>query len=315
VVTYILKRLLYAIPVVLLVSIMAFSLLHLSGGDPAAMMLGEGADPAVIAQVRQDLGLDQPLYQQYWTWLSRAAQGDLGRSILPSRFMVGSMIEQRAPITIQLGLIAMVLSVVVGIPVGLVAGTRHRSRFDRIATNIAVLGVAIPNFLLALLLILVFSLWLRWLPPSGYTPPSVNLGQNLRQMALPAITLALFLVAFIVQMTRSSIIEVMQREYITTARSKGLSERGVVLRHAIRPALMPVVTIVGLQLGTVLGGSIIIEEIFALPGLGKLTIDSIYSRDFPMLQGCVLVLSIGFVLVNILVDISYAYLDPRIRYG
>jgi peptide/nickel transport system permease protein len=161
----------------------------------------------------------------------------------------------------------------------------------------------------------VVSLWLRWLPPSGYTPLALDVGQNIRQMTLPAITLGAFLVAFIVRITRASIIEVMQREYIVTARAKGLTARGVVIRHAVRPALMPVVTIIGLQLGAVLGGSIIIEAIFALPGLGKLTIDAIYSRDFPMLQGAILVLSIGFVLVNIAVDVAYAYLDPRIRYG
>jgi peptide/nickel transport system permease protein len=313
--TYIAKRLVYAIPVVLLVSVMAFSLLHLSGGDPARMMLGDGADPAVIARVRADLGLDRPYHEQYWQWLSRAAQGDLGRSILPSRFRVGDAIAQRAPVTVQLGLMGMALALVIGIPVGIFAGVRPGSRLDAIASNVSMLGIAIPNFLLALLLILVFSLWLRLLPPSGYTPPGANLGQNLRQMALPSITMGAFLVAFIVRITRASILEVMQREFITTARSKGLAPRGVVLRHAIKPALMPVVTIVGLQLGAVLGGSIIIESIFALPGLGKLTIDSIYSRDFPMLQGSLLVLSIGFVLVNIAVDVAYAYLDPRIRYG
>lgn len=313
--SYIGRRLLYCIPVLLLVSIMAFSLLHLSGGDPAAMMLGDGADPAVIARVRSELGLDKPLYEQYWSWLSKAATGDLGRSILPSRLRVGDAIAQRAPVTLELGLLAMLLSLVIGLPVGVIAGVRAGSRFDVIASNIAVLGIAIPNFLLALVLILVVSLWLRWLPPSGYTPFVLDAGQNLRQMTLPAITLGAFLVAFIVRITRASLIEVMQREYIMTARAKGLTARWVVVRHAIRPALMPVVTIIGLQLGAVLGGSIIIEAIFALPGLGKLTIDAIYSRDFPMLQGSILVLSIGFVLVNIAVDVAYAYLDPRIRYG
>jgi peptide/nickel transport system permease protein len=311
---HIAKRLIYSIPVVLLVSIWAFSLLHLSGGDPAQMMLGEGADPVVIARVRADLGLDRPLHEQYWNWLSKAAQGDLGRSILPSRLRVGDAIMQRAPVTVQLGLMAMVVSLMIGIPAGILAGVKSGTRFDFIVSNLAVVGIAIPNFLLALLLILVFSLYLRVLPPSGYTPPAIDLAQNLRQMVLPSLTLGAFLMAFVMRITRASILEVMQRDFIRTGRSKGLSEKTIVLRHAVKPALMPVVTITGLQLGAVLGGSVIIESIFALPGLGKLTIDSIYARDFPMLQGSLLVLAIGFVLVNIAVDVSYTYLDPRIRY-
>jgi peptide/nickel transport system permease protein len=314
-IVFIAKRLLYGIPVIMLVSVMAFSLVHLSGGDPAIMMLGEGADPVTIARVRADLGLDRPYHEQYFTWLSKAVTGDLGRSILPSRFRVGDAIAQRAMVTVELGLLAILLSVVIGVPLGIWSGVKTRTPVDVITSNIAVIGIAIPNFLLALLMILFFSLWLRWLPPSGYTSPQLDLGQNLRQMTLPVVTLSFFLVAFIQRITRASILETMSKEYITTARAKGMSELMVVLRHAVKPSLMPVVTIVGLQLGAVLGGSIIIESIFALPGLGKLTIDSIYSRDFPMLQGTVLMLSIGFVLVNIVVDITYAYIDPRVRYG
>jgi peptide/nickel transport system permease protein len=244
---HIAKRLIYAIPVVLLVSIWAFSLLHLSGGDPAQMMLGDGADPEVIARVRADLGLDRPLHEQYWSWLSKAAQGDLGRSILPSRIRVGDAIQQRAPVTFQLGIMAMVLSLAIGVPLGILAGVRSGTRFDFIVSNLAIVGIAIPNFLLALLVILTFSLWLRVLPPSGYTPSGVDFGQNLRQMVLPSITLGAFLLAFVMRITRASILEVMQRDFIRTGRSKGLSEKAVVVRHAVKPALMPVVTITGLQ--------------------------------------------------------------------
>lgn len=311
---YIAKRLLYTIPVVLIVSIMVFSLLHMAGGDPAAMMLGEQADPELLAQVRKDMGLDRPLYEQYWNWLSRAARGDLGRSIHPTRDYVSDLILQRLPVTLQLGLQAMLLSLIVGIPFGVMAGMKRGSRLDLLALNFSSLGISMPGFLLALILIFVFSLLLRWLPPSGYLPPLKDPIGNLRQMALPTVTMAAFLSAFVVRMTRSSVVDAMSQEFIVTARAKGLRELVVVRRHALKVALIPVVTIVGLQLGHVLGGSVIVEYIFALPGLGKLIIDAVYARDFPVVQGAILVMSVGFVLVNLAVDLIYGYLDPRIKY-
>lgn len=311
---YIAKRLLYTIPVVLIVSIMVFSLLHLAGGDPAALMLGEQADPELLAQVRQDMGLDRPLYEQYWNWLSRAARGDLGRSIHPTRDYVSDLILQRFPVTLQLGLQAMLLSLIVGIPFGVMAGMKRGSRLDLLALNFSSLGISMPGFLLALILIFVFSLLLRWLPASGYLPPLKDPIGNLRQMALPTVTMAAFLSAFVVRMTRSSVVDVMSQEFIVTARAKGLRELVVVRRHALKVALIPVLTIVGLQLGHVLGGSVIVEYIFALPGLGKLIIDAVYARDFPVVQGAILVMSVGFVLVNLAVDLIYGYLDPRIKY-
>lgn len=311
---YIAKRLLYTIPVVLIVSIMVFSLLHLAGGDPAALMLGEQADPELLAQVRQDMGLDRPLYEQYWNWLSRAARGDLGRSIHPTRDYVSDLILQRFPVTLQLGLQAMLLSLIVGIPFGVMAGMKRGSRLDLLALSFSSLGISMPGFLLALILIFVFSLLLRWLPASGYLPPLKDPIGNLRQMALPTVTMAAFLSAFVVRMTRSSVVDVMSQEFIVTARAKGLRELVVVRRHALKVALIPVLTIVGLQLGHVLGGSVIVEYIFALPGLGKLIIDAVYARDFPVVQGAILVMSVGFVLVNLAVDLIYGYLDPRIKY-
>ena len=316
--SYIGRRLLYCIPVIILVSIMAFSLLHLSGGDPAAMMLGDGADPAVIARVRTELGLDKPLYEQYWTWLSKAAQGDLGRSILPSRLRVGEAIVQRAPFTLELVCCASCSPLVIGLPIGILAGVRAGfTRFDIIASNIAILGIAIPEFPARPaadpgglpLVALAASLGRIRRPRSG---PRSELPSDGPAVHHPR---PLFWLAFIVRITRVSIHRGPAARVHHHRPSKGSAGRGVVLRHAMRPAPMPVVTIIGLQPGAVLGGSIIIEAIFALPGLGKLTIHGGFTAaTFPCCRARS-VLSIGFVLVNIAVDVAYAYLDPRIRYG
>lgn len=312
---YVLRRLLQVVPTILLVSVATFSLLHLSGGDPAELMLGENADPRMVARVRQDLGLDKPLHEQYWNWLSAAARGDLGRSVLPARTSVSSAIVQRAAVTLELGALAMVLSTVVAVPLGVVAALKRGGRIDSLSTAVAVFGLAVPNFLLALILILIVAVWLRWLPPTGYIAPAQDLVQNLRHMILPTITLGLVLAASLIRITRTSVLDVIQREFIRTARAKGLHEGQVVRGHVLKAALIPVVTILGLQLGAVLGGSILVETVFAIPGLGRLTIDAIYSRDLPVLQGVVLVLSISYVLINLAVDLLYGYLDPRVRYG
>lgn len=312
---YVARRLLYLVPVVILVSILVFSLLHLAGGDPAAMMLGENATPQDVARLRVEMGLDRPLHEQYLTWLGRVARGDLGRSIHPTRFYVSDLILQRLPVTLQLGLQAMVLSLIVGVPFGVMAGRKRGSRLDLLALNLSAFGISMPGFLLGLVLIFVFSLLLRWVPPSGYLPPLKDPIGNLRLMILPTATMAAFLFAFVVRMTRSAVVEAMSQDFIITARAKGLSELLVVRRHALKVALIPVVTIVGLQLGQVLGGSVIVEYIFALPGIGKLTIDAVYARDFPVVQGSILVMSVGFVLVNLAVDLIYGYLDPRIKYN
>jgi peptide/nickel transport system permease protein len=312
---HVLRRLISVIPVVLIVSVVSFSLVELTGADPAVAMLGESADPQTLARVRSEMALDRPIYERYWRWLSGALTGDLGRSILPTRYPVMQLIGQRAPVTLELGLLALALAVVCGLPLGIIAGVRPGSWTDRIVSQAAFVGVAVPNFLVGLMLILVFAVWLRWVPPSGYVAATQDLGANFRQMLLPAITMAAFLNAFMVRITRASIAEVMRRDFIRTARGKGLTPRSVVVRHALKAALIPVITITGLQLGAVLGGSIVVETIFSLPGLGRLTVESIYARDFPVLQGTVLMLSIAFVLTNTLVDIAYGYLDPRIRYG
>lgn len=311
---YILRRLLYLVPVMLLVTVLVFSLLHIAGGDPAALMLGVDATPSDIARVQRELGLDRPLYEQYLTWLGRAAQGDLGRSIQPVRYRVSDLILQGMPVTVQLALQALLLSLAIGIPLGVLAGRKRGSRLDLLALNISAWGISIPSFLLGLILIFLFSLALRWAPSMGYVPPLKDFISNLRYMILPTITLSTYLTAIVVRMTRSSVLEAMSQDFIITARAKGLRELLVVRRHALKVALIPVVTVVGLQFGHILGGSVVIEYIFALPGLGRLTIDAVYARDFPVVQGAVLVMSIGFVLVNLAVDLLYGYLDPRIKY-
>lgn len=311
---YATRRLIYLVPVVILVSILVFSLLHIAGGDPAALMLGMDATPEDIARVQRDFGLDKPLHEQYLTWLSRAARWDLGRSIQPARYQVSELILQRLPVTLQLGLQAMALSLIIGIPLGVAAGRKRGSKLDLMALNISAFCISTPGFLLALMLVFVFSLMLRWVPSSGYMPPDRDLVANIRLMILPTVTMAAFLSAFVVRMTRSSVVDAMSQEFITTARAKGLREALVVRRHALKVALIPVVTIIGLQLDYVLGGSVIIEYIFALPGLGKLMIDAVYGRDFPVVQGVVLIMSMGFVLINLGVDLIYGFLDPRIKY-
>jgi peptide/nickel transport system permease protein len=222
--------------------------------------------------------------------------------------------EQRLPITVELGLLGVGFSLIVGIPLGIWAAARRGSPIDVLASYTAAIGIAVPDFVLALILIFIFSLVFRLLPPSGFVPFAKSPADNLKLMALPAVTMGLYLTAFIVRITRSSLTEVLDLEYITTARTKGLSPRKVLSRHAIKNAMIPVSTMVGLQLGYVLGGAVIIETMFALPGLGKLTIDALFARDFPVVQGAVLIMSLGYLITNIVVDLLYAYLDPRIKY-
>ncbi len=309
---YVGKRLLAMIPVLFLVSLIAFTIIHLTPGDPAMMMLGEEATPDTIAALRHDLGLDRPLPVQYITWLGRVLQGDLGRSIRQHQPVLDAIV-QRLPVTIELTFFAMLISLCIAIPTGIVSATRRNSLADVGSTIVSLLGVSMPNFFLAMLLIFAFALHLRLLPPIGYTPISRGLVENLRGMVLPAITLGTAAAAIVSRLTRSTLLEVLSQDYIRTARAKGLSERAVVYGHALRNALIPVVTIVGLQTGALLGGAVITETIFVLPGVGALVVSSIFQRDFPTVQGAVLFLSLLHMFVNLAVDLLYAYLDPRIR--
>ena len=312
--TYVLKRLVSMAPVLLLVSVVIFSIIHLTPGDPVLVMLGEEASPEARDALRRELGLDQPLPIQYAAWLARVLRGDLGRSIRTHQ-PVSEAILQRLPVTIELSALAMLVSLSIALPAGIVAAVRRNSRADVISTVFSLLGVSMPNFLLAVLLIFVLSLQLRWLPPIGYVNPLQDIGANLKGMIMPALALGTALAAVVARLTRSSLLEVLSQDYIRTAWAKGLREGLIIQRHAMKNSLIPVVTVVGLQLGNLLGSAIVTETIFALPGVGRLVIDSIFQRDFPLVQGVVLYLSLIFLMVNLLVDLVYAYRDPWIRYG
>ncbi len=311
---YILRRLLTMIPVLLLVSVLVFSLIHLIPGDPAVSILGEEATPQAVAALRANLGLDQPIPVQYAKWLGSVLRGDLGRSIRSNQ-PVSEAIAERLPVTVELAILSIAISLSIAIPAGIVAAMRRNSVLDAGSTFLALLGVSLPNFFLAILLILVFGVQLQVLPPFGYQPITQGLGGNLQRMILPAITLGTALAAIVTRMMRSSLLEVLDQDYIRTARAKGLREGRMIQAHALKNALMPVVTIVGLQIGGLLGGAIITESIFVLPGIGRLLVDAIFQRDFPLVQGVVLFVSLAFLFSNFAVDMVYAYLDPRIRYS
>lgn len=311
---YILHRLLALVPVVLLVSATVFSLIHLTPGDPAVIMAGESQDPVVVAGIRRELGLDQPILVQYAIWLGHAVRGDLGRSIRTRQPVLEAMLERLKP-TLLLSLMAMALSLAISFPVGALSAIRPDSREDMAGTVFTLLGVSMPNFLLALVLIFLFAVTLRWLPTSGYLDPFEEFIPGIRTLILPAITLGTAMAAVVTRMVRSSLLEALEQDFVRTARSKGLRERTVVVRHALKNALIPVVTIVGLQTGNLIGGAVITEYVFGIPGVGRLVVDSIFSKDYPMVQGVVLLTALAFVTVNLVVDLLYGYLDPRIRYS
>ena len=303
---FLLSRLFAAILVSLGVSCLVFLLIHLVPGDPVDMMLGESARLADREALRHALGLDRDLWVQFGLFLKGLFSGDLGLSIHTHR-PVSELLLERAPATIQLALASLLVSVGLAVPLGVVAAVRKGSAWDHGAMSFSLLGVSIPNFWLGPLLILVFSVWLGWLPVSGRSGPD--------SLILPAITLGTALAAILSRMVRSSLLEVLGEDYIRTARAKGLDERQVIWRHALGNAMLPILTLLGLQLGVLLGGAVITETVFAWPGLGKLTIDSILRRDYPVVQGCVLVISLTYVVVNMLTDLAYGLIDPRIRLG
>lgn len=302
---YLARRLLLLVPTLLGVTLAAFLMLRLTPGDPVAIMLGEFASGERVRQLRRELGLDRPLVVQYLKFAERAARGDLGTSIR-SRRAVADEIADRFPSTVTLTVAAMILAVSVGVPTGVVAATTRRPTVDSAAMAFALLGLSMPTFWSGLLLILLFSLKLGWLP--------ITEAEGLRALILPAVALAAPASAVLARITRSSMLEVLRHEYVRTARSKGLAERLVVYRHALRNALIPVMTIVGLQFGGLLAGAVIVESVFARPGLGRLAVSAILARDFPVVQGIVLVVATMYVFVNLAVDACYALLDPRIRY-
>jgi peptide/nickel transport system permease protein len=309
----VLRRLVATIPVMFFVTAGVFALLHLTPGDPIDAMMAESVDATVKATLREQLGLDQPIYAQYVAWVGRLLRGDLGRSIRNQEPVIENVARRIRP-SLQLALLAMAISLLVAVPVAIVSAVRRNSRADRVGTTFALFGICMPNFLLALLLIFLFGVTLRWLPISGYTDPFEEPLRGLRSLTLPAITLGLALAAVIMRTLRSSLLEALAEDYVRTARAKGLSEWGVIRGHALKNALLPVVTVLGLQLGTLIGGAVITEYVFALPGVGRLVVDAVFARDYPLVQGVVLLIAVGFILSNLLVDLLYCWIDPRIRY-
>jgi peptide/nickel transport system permease protein len=330
---YLLRRLVLTIPILLGVSLLVFLMLHSAGGDPAQTILGARADPESLAALRRELGLDQPLPVQYVAFLSGAVRGDFGRSYRSNTPVIAE-IAARFPATIELAVAAMVIAVVTGVIFGTLAAVRRHSLLDYVSSTVVLLGVSIPTFWLGLILIIVFGLWLRWLPISGRVDPRLGADPSLpfltltsllqgnwavgkdalRHIILPALTLAAWPAAIVARMTRASLIESLGQDYVRTARGKGLPEQLIVVSHAARNALLPVLTVVGLEFGTLLGGAVVTETIFSWPGLGQLTVAAIGARDYQMVQGVVVLLGAVFVLLNLLVDVLYAVLDPRIRY-
>jgi len=301
---FFLRRILLTVPVVLGVATLVFSLIHLIPGDPVDVILGESALPAQRETLRRQLGLDKPLMVQYVDFLKGLTRGDLGRSLY-SRQSVSHIIGERFPNTLLLGLAAMGVAILIAVPLGIFSALKQYSFIDNLSMFLALLGVSLPNFWLGPMLIIIFALWLDLLPVSGIGTAA--------HVILPAVTLGTSMAAILTRMVRSSLLEVIRDDYMRTAQSKGLTFRWAVIRHALRNAMMPVLTVLGLQAGSILAGSIITEWIFAWPGIGRLTVIAINSRDYPIVQGCVLVIACSYVLVNLITDIAYALLDPRIR--
>ena len=309
---YTLRRLLEAIPVLLGVTVLTFLILHLAPGDPAELIGGPTATAQEIASIRSRLNLDRPLYVQYGTFLWDLARGDLGQS-LQRRESVLSMLAVRLPNTAVLALTSMLVTLI-GIPLGVMAATRPNSMTDLMLMNVSLLGVSIPNFWLGLLLIIWFAVDLGWFPVAGYHHPFLS-AAGLESLVLPAVTLGTGGMALVARLTRSGMLDVLGQDYIRTARAKGLPERAVLFRHALRNTMIPVITVLGLNFGALLGGAVVTESVFAINGVGRLAVDSILARDYSVVQGSVVLIATTFVVVNLLVDLSYALLNPTIRYA
>ena len=302
---YLLRRVAQSVVTLVGMSVLVFLILRVLPGDPAKMLLPEGAPQSAVDELNRHLGLKEPLHVQYGIFLRSAFQGDFGQSF-QYRSPALLVVRERLPATLQLTFCAMVLTVVSGVTIGIVAAVRRGTRYDYVGTLLAVLGQSLPNFWLGIMLVLLFGVTLRWLPTSGF--------QNWTYLILPSVTLAAYPTALVARLTRSSMLEILGRDYIRTGRAKGLAERAVVLRHALRNATIPVLTVIGLQIGTLLGGAVITESVFAWPGMGKLVVDAIYFRDFPVVQTVLILSATLFVLINLLVDALYTVVDPRIRY-
>jgi peptide/nickel transport system permease protein len=310
---FVVGRLTQVLPVLAMVSVVVFSIIHLAPGDPAYVILGPNALPDQIVALRADLGLDRPLPVQYAVWIGHVARGDLGRSYL-NGFPVAELLRRAWPVTLQLALGAFLLALALAVPLALLAVRFRRTWLDSAVVTALSVAYATPTFWAAILLVSLFSVRLGWLPPSGYVPPTESPAAALRTLVMPALALGLNVTAVLARFLRGAVLDEMAREYVRTARAKGVAERGVLYRHAVRNALIPVVTVLGLQFGAFMGGAVLTEAIFGMPGMGRLLWNSVLTRDYAVVQGTILWTSLLFVLVNLLTDLSYGFLDPRIHY-
>ena len=310
---YIIRRLLATIPVMVVVALFVFLLLHLTPGDPAAVIAGDDASPAEIDGIRRKLGLDRPIWEQFGIYVGNLLRGDLGTSIF-SNLPVLTLVKQRLEPTLVLAVSTLVVAVAFAVPMGVLAAWKARSLIDRVVMGFSVLGFALPVFLIGYLLIYVFAIELRWLPVQGYRPLSQGIGGTARSVALPALALGMVYMALIARITRASMLEVLSEDYIRTARAKGVATGSVLLRHALKNAAVPIVTVIGIGLTLLISGVVLTETVFNIPGLGRLTVDAILKRDYPIIQGLIILFAGAKVLVNLMIDISYTFFDPRIRY-
>jgi peptide/nickel transport system permease protein len=310
---YIVRRVLATIPVMAVVALFVFSLLYIAPGDPAAVIAGDQATPEDVERIRQSLGLDRPFLIRFTEWVGRILSGDLGVSIF-TNLPVSLMIQQRLEPTLSLMVVTLILAVSIAVPMGVIAAARVGTFIDKFVMAFAVLGFSVPVFVVGYLLAYIFALELEWLPVQGYTPFANGFFPWIENLILPAIALGSVYIALIARITRASMLEVLQQDYIRTARAKGAGQRSILFLHALKNAAVPIVTVIGIGIALLIGGAVVTESVFAIPGLGRLTVDAILRRDYPVIQGVVLLFSFTYVLVNLLIDILYTLFDPRIRY-
>lgn len=309
---FILRRLLSAIPTLILVSLFVFTLQKLLPGDPVQAMAGEERDPAVMEYLREKYRLNDPVPLQYVHWVGNVLQGDFGTSLRTEQ-PVTTLLASKLPVTLELAVLALIIALLIGIPTGVISAVRKGTATDYAANVVALSGISIPHFWLGILLIMIFAVKLQWLPASGFVPLGEDLGQNLKTLILPAFVLGAGLSGVLMRHTRSAMLEVLRADYVRTARAKGLFPRTVILKHALRNALMPIVTLTTLLLGELLGGAVLTEQVFSIPGFGKMIVDAVFNRDYAVVQGVVLCVAIGFLLLNLLADVLYRLINPRLR--
>jgi peptide/nickel transport system permease protein len=308
----VLVRLVALVPMLLALSVLSFALVHVIPGDPALVIMGGEGTPQAVEELRHQLGLDRPLHVRYLEWLAQIARGDLGQSLY-NKTRVSEELVWRMPTTLALVGLALLFSVAIGVPAGLLSAAYRNRWIDHAARLLTLVSLSLPSFWLGLMLIIFFSLWLDLLPIIGYEPITEGFWKAIPYLILPSLALGTYLAALLTRLTRSSMLEVLSQDYVRTARAKGLRDRAVLMRHALRNALIPIVTVIGINVGILLGGSAVIETVFVLPGVGQLVVRSLYNRDLPVIQGLILYVAVVYVLVNLLVDVLYTYLDPRLR--